>query len=171
MRMRMRLLLLPVLALGGLISVCGADVVAAGQRAAAPAGNWEEDFRRCLIRKPFDGGTVTISTTDGSLEIDVLWTDDTRLDAFEAAEFRAAIDQKQIEMRPLKSDTGEKVYVYELGSFSTIAPLLSNGRWLTLAFAGHPARNLRLPIGNGRKVMGFLKKCHDYWEKWRQRHP
>lgn len=171
MRTRMRRLLLPVLAAGLLISVCGADAVAAPQRTAAAASNWQEDFRRCLIRKPFDGGTVTISTTNGSLEIDVLWTDDTRLDAFKPAEIRAAIDQKQIETRPLKSDVGETVLAYELGSFATAAPLLSNGRWLTLEFADHPERNLRLPIANGRKAMGFLKTCHDYWEKWRRRHP
>lgn len=167
----MRLLLLPVLALVVLPCAFGADVLAAPQRAAAAASDWQEDFRRCLIRKPFDGGTVTISTTDGSLEIDVLWTDDTTLDAFKAAEIRAAIDQKQIEMPPRKGDAGETVLAYELGSFATVAPLLSNGRWLTLSLADHSERNLRLPIGNGRKAMGFLKKCHDYWENWRKRHP
>ena len=152
------------------MSVGGADLLAAREQRAAPSSNWEEDFRRCLVRKPFDGGTVTISTTDGSLEIDVLWTDETRLDAFKVAEFRAEIDQKQIEMRPRNSDVGEAVDAYELGSFAMVAPILSNGRWLTVAFADHPERNLRLPIGNGKKVMGFLKTCHDYWEKWRQRH-
>jgi hypothetical protein len=160
-----------VLVFAFLISGGGADVLAAREQRAPPANNWEEDFRRCLIRKPFDGGTVTISTTNGSLEIDVLWTDDTRLDAFKAAELRAEIDNKQIEMRPRQSDAGETADAYELGSFATIAPILSNGRWLTLAFADHTERNLRLPIGNGKKAMGFLKKCHDYWEKWRQRHP
>ena len=167
----MRLLLLPVLAVGLLMYVCGADVLAAPQRAATLSNNWQEDFRRCLIRKPFEGGTLTISTTDGSLEIDVLWTDDTRLDAFKAAEIRAEIDRKQIELQPRKSDGGETMLAYELGSFATIAPLLSNGRWLALSFADHIERNLRLPVGNGRKAMGFLKKCHDYWEEWRQRHP
>ena len=171
MRTRMRLLLLPAFAMVLLMSVCGADVLAAPQRAATAANDWAEDFRRCLIRKPFDGGTVTISTTNGSLEIDVLWTDDTGLDAFKAAEIRAEIDRKQIEMRPRKSDLGEAVYAYELGSFATVAPLLSNGQWLAFSLADHPERNLRLAIGNGRKAMGFLKKCHDYWEKWRQRHP
>jgi hypothetical protein len=167
----MRRLLLPVLASVVLMSIGGADVLAAPQRAATPANEWQEDFRRCLIRKPFDGGTVTISTTNGSLEIDVLWTDDTALDAFKATEIRAAIDQKQIELQPRKGDAGETVYAYELGSFATVAPLLSNGRWLALSLTDHPERNLRLAIGNGRKAMGFLKKCHDYWEKWRQRHP
>ena len=171
MRTGMRLLLVPALASSILISVCGANVLAAPQRAATAANDWVEDFRRCLIRKPFDGGTVTISTTNGSLEIDVLWTDDTGLDALRAAEIRAEIDQKQIEMRPRKGDAGETVYAYELGSFATVAPLLSNGRWLALSLADHPERNLRLAIGNGRKAMGFLKKCHDYWEKWRKRHP
>jgi hypothetical protein len=171
MRTRMRLLLLAMLAMGLLVSVCGADVLAAREPGTAAAGNWQEDFRRCLIRKPFDGGTVTISTTDGALEIDVLWNDDTRLDAFKAPEIRAEIDQKQIELRPRKSDVGDKVLAYELGSFATAAPLLSNGRSFSLAFADHPERDLRLSIGNGRKAMGFLRKCHDYWEKWRQRHP
>jgi hypothetical protein len=138
---------------------------------AAPASDWVEDFRRCLIRKPFDGGTLTISTTDGSLEIDVLWADETGLDAFKEAEIRAEIDGKQIDMRPLKTDLGDKVYAYELGPFATVAPLLSKGRSLSLAFADHAERNLRLPIGNGMKAIGFLKKCHDYWQKWRLRHP
>lgn len=171
MQTRMQPLLFPVLALSILTSVCGADALAARQRADTAASNWEEDFRRCLVRKPFDGGTVTISTTNGSLEIDVLWTDDTTLDAFKAAEFLAEIDQKQIEMRARKSDVGETVLAYELGTFATVAPLLSNGRWLALSFSDHTERNLRLPIGNGKKAMGFLKTCHDYWEKWRLRHP
>jgi hypothetical protein len=152
-----------------LASVCGGGILAPLGAVAAPAA-WQEDFRRCLIRKPFDGGTLTISASDGALEIDVLWADDTGLDAFKATGFRAQIDQKSIDIQTLKNDAGE-VYAYALGPSATIGPLLSGGRSLALAFTDHPERDLRLEIGNGRKAVAFLEKCRNYWEKWRKQHP
>ena len=171
MRIRTRLLFFPVLALGILQPIWTVEAPAR-ERHAAPASNWEEDFRRCLIRKTFDAGSITISLSDSSLEVYVLWSDETRLDDLKGTKIRAEIDQNQFELRPMpmKSDP-EGASTYVLGPFETIAPLWSKGRWLTLAFSDHRDRNLRVPIGNGTKAMGFLKECKAYWEKWRKRHP
>lgn len=167
----MNRLFFPVLALNIMWPVLAVEPAAARGLKAAPATDWEEDFRRCLIRKHFDRGNVTISISGSALEIYVLWDDEQRLEDLGEANIRAEIDRERFELQVRKSDLGTNVATYELGPFATIAPLWSKGRELTLAFAGHPDRDLRLPIGNGKKAIGFLNKCEDYWKKWRARHP
>jgi hypothetical protein len=45
-----------------------------------PADAWEEDFRRCLVRKHFAEENVIISAVERMIELDVQWLDGMTLD-------------------------------------------------------------------------------------------
>ena len=171
MRIRMRPLLFFVLALAMMRPVWAVEAPAADGRHAASASNWEEDLRRCLVRKYFDRGSMTLSVTNGSLEIYVRWSDGEGLEKIDVAKIHVEIDQDRFDLQPQKMGAGKGANTYLLSPYPKVASLVSKGKWLTLTFPGQSDRDLRLPIGNGKKAMGFLKKCEDYWKKWHQQHP
>jgi tetratricopeptide (TPR) repeat protein len=125
---------------------------------------WQQDFRRCLVRKQFSEGSVVISVADERmLEIHIQWSDGTTLDNLGEVNLSVQIDQVFLpNLQTLKSDVG-MIYGYRLGSFNTILPALSHGKHLQVSIAGKPERSADLDIGAGKEAVAFLRKCDTYW--------
>jgi hypothetical protein len=123
---------------------------------------WEEDFRRCQVKKRVPQGTVTIGARE-MVELNINWNDGANLDEVAAANMSVQIDNTPLLYpKPLKYaiDDG-MVYGFELGSFNAILPTLSRGKRLQISFPRKPQRSVDLNIGDdaGRKAVAFLKKC------------
>jgi tetratricopeptide (TPR) repeat protein len=121
---------------------------------------WQLDFRRCLLRKDFPGGSVVIAAAEQTLEFDVQWSDGAALDNLGDVNLSVQIDQ--LRLQPLKSDVGT-IYDYQLGSFDSVLPGLSRGKHLIVSIAGRPERSVELDIGAGKEAVAFLRKCDMYW--------
>jgi tetratricopeptide (TPR) repeat protein len=124
------------------------------------ADDWQQDFRRCLVRKQFSEGSVVISTDEGVVELDVQWSDGVTLDDLGDVNMSVQIDQLLLpRLQPLKSDAG----MYRLGSFDSVLPALSREKHLTVSIASRPERSVELDIGAGKEAVAFLRKCDMYW--------
>lgn len=128
------------------------------------ADDWQQDFRRCLVRKQFsEGSSVVLSTGEGAIELDVQWSDGATLDDLGDVNMSVQIDQLLLpRLQPLKSDVG-MIYGYRLGSFDSVLPALSRGKHLIVSIAGRPERSVELDIGAGKEAVAFLRKCDMYW--------
>ena len=128
------------------------------------ADDWQQDFRRCLVRKQFSDGSVVISAGDERmLEIDVQWSDGATLDNLGDVNMSVQIDHFLLpRLQPLKSDVG-MIYGYRLGSFDSVLPALSRGKHLIVSIASRPERSVELDIGAGKEAVAFLRKCDMYW--------
>jgi hypothetical protein len=123
----------------------------------AAADSWEEDFRRCLVRK----GAVVISADEKMVQL--IWIDGFNLDEIDAANVSIRIDHGPVlHPKPLRSDVG-MLYDFELGSFDAIFPALSRGKQLQISIPDKPESSVNLDIGAGGKAVTFLKKCNRYW--------
>jgi hypothetical protein len=136
----------------------------------APADAWQQDFRRCLVRKQFSEGNVVVSSGGQMLEFDVQWSDGATLDNFGDVNLSVQIDQLRLpRLQPLKSDVGT-IYGYRLGSFDLVLPALSRGTRLTVSIASRPERSVEMDIGAGREAAAFLRKCDSWWANWHRTH-
>jgi hypothetical protein len=127
----------------------------------APAGEWNEDLRRCLVSKDIQGGRVVLANDEGIIEIDVQRGTDS-----DSETYTISFDgQPPIDTTPPKNTTG--VYQHRLGPLGTVAPVFSKARRMviSIATADKRAETITIEIGNGAKAMAFLKKCNDYWER------
>ena len=134
------------------------------------ADTWQEDFRRCLVRKQFPAGVIVLSAGERDVELDIQWTDGKDLNDIGETELSVQIDGTALPRpRVLKSDAG-LIYGYSLGSMRAVLPALSRGRRLRVSLADDPERSVNLDIGGGKKAVAFLKKCDAYWTNWRRTH-
>lgn len=127
----------------------------------APADDWNEDLRRCLVTKDIDGGRVVLAIDEGVIEIDVQRGTDS-----DAETYKVSFDGgAPIDTTPPKGATG--LYEHRLGAFSTVSPVISRAKKMAIAItaADKPPETITITVGNGAKAMAFLKKCAAYWDR------
>lgn len=136
---------------------------------AAPAGVWEEDFRRCMIYQAIDGGRVVVANNEGRLEIDVQRDGDAREEA--EAKYVITFDNRAPIDAASSKNAGAGIYDHWLGNYAAVAPIFAKARQLTIQITApaKPAETVTIPIRNGAKAMAFLKKCDDHWRNFRKR--
>jgi hypothetical protein len=139
--------------------------------AAAQAGAWEEDFRRCMIYKPIPGGRVVIANDEGVLEIDAQRDGDANEGTDTKTYMVAFDDRSPIDTTPPRNASAG-VYDHRLGTYAAIAPMFAKARNMTISItaADKPADTIAVSIGDGTKAMAFLKKCDDYWRRYNNKH-
>jgi hypothetical protein len=136
---------------------------------AAQADSWEEDLRRCMIYKAIDSDRrVVIANDEGVLEIE-LQQNDTE-NSQEAEKTYVVTFDNRPPSPPMNAVEG--IYPYRLGSYAAIAPIFAKARNMTISITApdQPANSITVHIGNGAKAMAFLKKCHDYWRRYNNKH-
>ncbi|MFD2182250.1 hypothetical protein [Rhodoplanes azumiensis] len=127
----------------------------------APADDWSEDLRRCLVTKDIDGGRVVLAIDEGVVEIDVQRGTDS-----DAETYKVSFDGgAPIDTTPPNGATG--LYAHRLGTLGTVTPVLSKAKRMTIAItaADKPPETITIAVGNGAKAMAFLKKCAAYWDR------
>jgi hypothetical protein len=131
--------------------------------ASQPAA-WEEDFRRCLIAQPIDDGRVVIEIDEERLAMDV----QRGKDEDETSTYVITFDNHPpINIYSQKNPAGG--YPHVLGTYRSIAPVLSKARTMTISVTASDKHNdvITVAVGNGGKAMAFLKKCDDYWRRYK----
>ena len=123
---------------------------------AAQRGDWQQDFRRCLISKPIDGGRVVLTIDAGSIAIDAQW-DGAGAESAQPAKYKVAFDDRA----PIETVPDAATAESTLGPVASIAPLFAKARNLTILVPGldAPDRTVTVAIGDGAGAMAFLKKC------------
>jgi hypothetical protein len=137
---------------------------------AAPAGLWEEDFRRCMIYQAIDGGRVVVANDEGRLEIDVQREGDATGES-DATKYVITLDNRAPIDAASSKNAGAGIYDHWLGNYAAVAPIFAKARQLTILItaAAKPAETITIPIRNGAKAMAFLKKCDDHWRNFRKK--
>lgn len=144
------------------IATTGADAAPRLNTSDRAAAAWQQDFRKCPVRKQFSEGDVVISTGEGMLELELHGV---TLDDLGEANLSVQIDHVPLpRLEPLKmprlQPPGVSV-IYNYGPFDS--NLLSRGKRLQVSNSGKPERSVDLDIGAGKEAVAFLRKCDMYW--------
>jgi hypothetical protein len=143
------------------IATTGAD--AAPRLNTGDAAAWQQDFRRCLVRKQFSEGDVVISTDEGMLELEVTLGDLSETNLSVQID-HVPLPRLEPERWPRLGPPGVTV-IYKYGPFDS--KLLSRGKRLRLSISGKPEQSVDLDIGGGKEAVAFLRKCEAYWANLR----
>lgn len=114
------------------------------------------------------GGRVVLAIDAGAIAIDAQ-LEGVVTEGTPPVKYKVRFDSRP----PIETVPDAATSANTLGTYAAIAPIFAKARNLTILIPSpdKPDRTITIAIGDGAGAMAFLKKCDDYWRRWRAKHP